>query len=66
DAKRKFSEHPLEEIDLPFMQLRLQQGVGRLIRSSSDHGEIHLLLTEEELRIEHLWQTVLPVPAKNR
>ncbi|ALS73885.1 ATP-dependent helicase [Planococcus rifietoensis] len=66
DAKRKFSEHPLEEIDLPFMQLRLQQGVGRLIRSSSDHGEIHLLLTEEELRIEHLWQNVLPVPAKNR
>ncbi|MBT2582082.1 ATP-dependent DNA helicase [Planococcus sp. ISL-109] len=66
DAKRKFSDRPLEEIDLPFMQLRLQQGVGRLIRSSTDHGEIHLLLTEEELRIEHLWQSVLPVTAKNR
>lgn len=65
EAKRKFSLHPLEEIDLPFMQLRIQQGIGRLIRTSSDHGEIHLLLNEEELVIEHLWDKVLPVPAKN-
>ncbi|ANU13354.1 ATP-dependent DNA helicase [Planococcus halocryophilus] len=65
DAKRKFSNNPLEEIDLPFMQLRIQQGIGRLIRSSKDYGEIHLLVNEEELRVEHLWETILPVPAEN-
>ncbi|MFD1030832.1 ATP-dependent DNA helicase [Metaplanococcus flavidus] len=65
EAKRKFSLNPLEEIDLPFMQLRIQQGIGRLIRTSEDHGEIHLLLNEEELSLEHLWQAVLPVPAEN-
>ncbi|HSJ37393.1 MAG TPA: ATP-dependent DNA helicase [Planococcus sp. (in: firmicutes)] len=65
EAKRKFSLNPLEEIDLPFMQLRIQQGIGRLIRTSEDHGEIHLLLNEEELALEHLWQAVLPVPAEN-
>ncbi|PSL41938.1 ATP-dependent DNA helicase DinG [Planomicrobium soli] len=65
DAKRKFSENPLEEIDLPFMQLRVQQGIGRLIRTSNDHGEIHLLLNEDELAIEHLWEAILPVHAEN-
>ena len=65
EAKRKFSLNPLEEIDLPFMQLRIQQGIGRLIRTSEDHGEIHLLLNEEELSLEHLWQAVLPVAAEN-
>ncbi|MGI2327027.1 ATP-dependent DNA helicase [Planococcus sp. YIM B11945] len=65
DAKRKFSENPLEDIDLPFMQLRIQQGIGRLIRTSKDYGEIHLLVNEEELALEHLWQTILPVPAEN-
>ena len=65
EAKRNFSHNPLEEIDLPFMQLRIQQGIGRLIRTSNDYGEIHLLLNEEELMVEHLWQGVLPVPAEN-
>ena len=65
EAKRNFSHNPLEEIDLPFMQLRIQQGIGRLIRTSNDYGEIHLLLNEEELVVEHLWQGVLPVPAEN-
>lgn len=65
EAKRKFSLNPLEEIDLPFMQLRIQQGIGRLIRTSDDYGEIHLLLNDEELNIEHLWEAVLPVKALN-
>src|SRR5690606_24027401 len=65
EAKRKFSSNPLEEIDLPFMQLRIQQGIGRLIRTSEDYGEIHLLLNEDELALEHLWETVLPVSAEN-
>lgn len=65
EAKRRFSHNPLEEIDLPFMQLRIQQGIGRLIRTSNDHGEIHLLLNEEELAVQHLWDKILPVPAEN-
>lgn len=65
EAKRNFSLNPLEEIDLPFMQLRIQQGIGRLIRTSDDRGEIHLLLNEEELAVEHLWQGILPVTAQN-
>lgn len=65
EAKRNFSLNPLEEIDLPFMQLRIQQGIGRLIRTSTDHGEIHLLLNEEELAVEHLWEGILPVIAEN-
>jgi ATP-dependent DNA helicase DinG len=65
EAKRKFSANPLEEIDLPFMQLRIQQGIGRLIRTSNDYGEIHLLLNEDELAVEHLWDKILPVPAEN-
>lgn len=64
-AKRTFSANPLEEIDLPFMQLRIQQGIGRLIRTSNDYGEIHLLLNDEELAVQHLWDKILPVPAVN-
>ncbi|HSI68066.1 MAG TPA: helicase C-terminal domain-containing protein, partial [Planococcus sp. (in: firmicutes)] len=65
DAKRKFAENPIEDIDIPFMQLRIQQGIGRLIRTSNDRGEIHLLLNEEELALQHLWDKILPVTLEN-
>lgn len=64
EAKRKFSENPIEDIDIPFMQLRIQQGIGRLIRTSEDSGAIHILLNEEELLIQHMWESILPVPAE--
>ncbi|GEK34111.1 ATP-dependent DNA helicase [Kurthia sibirica] len=48
DAKRSFADDPFVEVELPFMLLRLQQGMGRLIRTSRDHGAIHILLNEEE------------------
>ncbi|SES33179.1 ATP-dependent DNA helicase [Psychrobacillus sp. OK032] len=60
DAKRSFSNNPFEEVELPFMLLRLQQGIGRLIRTSSDHGEIHLLLNEEEAKLESRFTGILP------
>ncbi|QUG41459.1 ATP-dependent DNA helicase [Psychrobacillus sp. INOP01] len=60
DAKRSFSNNPFEEVELPFMLLRLQQGIGRLIRTSSDYGEIHLLLNEEEAQLENRFTGVLP------
>ena len=60
DAKRSFSNDPFEEVELPFMLLRLQQGIGRLIRTSSDYGEIHVLLNEEEALQESRFTGVLP------
>lgn len=61
DAKRKFSNNPYEEVELPFMLLRLQQGMGRLIRTSADHGSIHLLLSSEEMKLSETFKHVLPV-----
>ena len=64
DAKRKFVENPFEEVDLPFMQLRLQQGIGRLIRTSRDYGDIHILLDEEENKVRNEFIDILPVNPK--
>ena len=44
-AKRKHAVNPVQEVDLPYMLLRLRQGIGRLIRSSQDKGTVHLWLT---------------------
>ncbi|MEK4522212.1 ATP-dependent DNA helicase [Psychrobacillus sp. FSL W7-1457] len=65
DAKRSFSNDPFEEVELPFMLLRLQQGIGRLIRTSDDHGEIHLLLNESEALIEDRFARILPTTISN-
>jgi ATP-dependent DNA helicase DinG len=47
-AKRKNSKNPLEEVDTPYMLLRLRQGIGRLIRSREDQGTVHIWLTQEQ------------------
>lgn len=47
-AKRKHAKDPVKEVDLPYMLLRLRQGIGRLIRTSTDEGIIHLWMTAEE------------------
>ncbi|KOS69018.1 ATP-dependent helicase [Lysinibacillus contaminans] len=61
DAKRSFAEDPFEEVELPFMQLRLQQGMGRLIRTSNDHGDIHILLNEDEAKQRAAFENILAV-----
>ena len=61
-AKREALGNPFEQVDLPYMLLRLRQGIGRLIRTSSDHGTIHLFVdrdTSEEV-LRHI-ENVLPV-----
>jgi len=61
-AKRDAFENPFEEVDLPYMLLRLRQGIGRLIRTSSDNGSIYLFVdreTSEEV-LQHV-ENVLPV-----
>ncbi|HEY0828076.1 MAG TPA: helicase C-terminal domain-containing protein, partial [Bacilli bacterium] len=42
-AKRSSSNSPFEEVDLPYMLLRLRQGIGRLIRSKEDKGIVVIL-----------------------
>lgn len=48
NARRRSVANPLEEVDMPYMLLRLRQGIGRLIRSRGDAGIVALL--GEELR----------------
>lgn len=43
-AKHEGARDPFNEVDLPYMLLRLRQGVGRLIRSESDQGTVHIML----------------------
>ncbi|TFE03251.1 ATP-dependent DNA helicase [Jeotgalibacillus sp. R-1-5s-1] len=61
EAKRKHAKDPEMEVDLPYMLLRLQQGVGRLIRSSSDHGHISIFMKPEEEKWLDQMIKVLPV-----
>lgn len=61
EAKRRFAENPHRDIDMPYMLLRLRQGIGRLIRTSEDHGDIQLLLDENEIKAEEDILKVLPV-----
>ncbi|NHN31567.1 ATP-dependent DNA helicase [Paenibacillus agricola] len=47
-AKRNASAAPFEEVDLPYMLLRLRQGMGRLIRTHGDSGIVAILSVEQE------------------
>jgi ATP-dependent DNA helicase DinG len=64
DAKRKHAEDPFNEVDLPFMLLRLRQGAGRLIRTSSDSGTVHLMLEGHEQQMKQEIENVFPVKMK--
>lgn len=46
-AKRNGVANSFEEVDLPYMLLRLRQGIGRLIRSENDQGSVHIMLDED-------------------
>ncbi len=43
-AKRKGLDDPYMQLDVPYMLLRLRQGMGRLIRTTEDKGEVTLYL----------------------
>lgn len=62
NAKREAAASPYEEVDIPYMLLRLRQGMGRLIRTREDSGIIAIfsdeLHTNASLR-EHV-ERVLP------
>jgi ATP-dependent DNA helicase DinG len=61
-AKRQEATSPYEEVDLPYMLLRLKQGIGRLIRSREDTGMIAILSEEihSDSKLRELVQSLLP------
>lgn len=62
-AKKEGMADPFNEVDLPYMLLRLRQGVGRLIRSEQDQGTVHILL-EEPLEQDVLQKIKEVLPTK--
>ncbi|WP_138415206.1 ATP-dependent DNA helicase [Aquibacillus sediminis] len=62
-AKRHHAANPFAQVDLPYMLLRLRQGIGRLIRTSSDQGKTHVwLTTDQKQAIGQEVEKVTPVP----
>ncbi|MFT8321187.1 MAG: ATP-dependent DNA helicase [Bacillus sp. (in: firmicutes)] len=47
-SKRENSNDPFAEVDMPYMILRLRQGIGRLIRTHEDSGNVHILFNKDE------------------
>ncbi|MCZ0755740.1 ATP-dependent DNA helicase [Anoxybacillus sp. J5B_2022] len=47
-AKRKVYADPFWQVDVPYMLLRLRQGVGRLIRTHEDRGIVSIFVTNDE------------------
>jgi ATP-dependent DNA helicase DinG len=63
-AKRNGVADPYTEVDLPYMLLRLRQGIGRLIRSENDQGTVHIMLNEDiEPALLQKIKDVLPTEA---
>ncbi|WP_040208422.1 ATP-dependent DNA helicase [Neobacillus jeddahensis] len=60
-AKRNGIEDAFQKVDLPYMLLRLRQGVGRLIRSENDQGTVHILL-DDNLQPSVLKEIVAVLP----
>ncbi|MFC5469180.1 ATP-dependent DNA helicase [Cohnella suwonensis] len=61
-AKREAAAAPYDEVDLPYMLLRLQQGMGRLIRSREDHGIVAILSEEihHDVKLRKTIEELLP------
>ncbi|QDP39974.1 ATP-dependent DNA helicase [Radiobacillus deserti] len=61
-AKRNHAKDSFLEVDLPYMLLRLRQGVGRLIRSQTDSGVVRIWVSPEQLEDANKQLTaILPV-----
>ncbi len=65
-AKREATLNAFSEVDLPYMLLRLRQGIGRLIRTHEDKGHVHILIHKEENNhvIEAI-RSILPTEVSN-
>ncbi|WP_175639670.1 ATP-dependent DNA helicase [Metabacillus schmidteae] len=61
EAKKSDKHDPYKEVDIPYMILRLRQGIGRLIRTSSDKGSISIFYMEQDKDVLSMIESVLPV-----
>ncbi|UAL50758.1 MULTISPECIES: ATP-dependent DNA helicase [Metabacillus] len=62
ESKRGSTANPFADVDMPYMILRLKQGIGRLIRTSTDQGEISIYLSNErDVKVMDQVKAVLPV-----
>ncbi|WP_461200324.1 ATP-dependent DNA helicase [Anoxybacillus sp. TBDG-1] len=60
-AKRKQTDNPFWEVDVPYMILRLRQGIGRLIRQRDDRGIVCIFVTNDEpMQVIETIKRVLP------
>ncbi|MGF7029445.1 ATP-dependent DNA helicase DinG [Paenibacillus mucilaginosus] len=61
-VKRAASASPFEEVELPYMLLRLRQGIGRLIRSREDRGIVAVFAEQrpESAQVRERIEAVLP------
>ncbi|WP_426455058.1 ATP-dependent DNA helicase [Paenibacillus sp. S-38] len=61
-VKRAASASPFEEVELPYMLLRLRQGIGRLIRSREDSGIVAVFAEQrpQSALIRERIEAVLP------
>ena len=65
-AKREATTDAFTEVDLPYMLLRLRQGIGRLIRTQEDKGCVHILInSEEKNQVLEAVRSVLPTEVSN-
>ncbi|MEW5596103.1 ATP-dependent DNA helicase [Peribacillus frigoritolerans] len=62
EAKRNSVTDAFEEVDLPYMLLRLRQGIGRLIRTSNDSGTVQILIDKDlSEQVKEKIVSILPV-----
>lgn len=62
-AKRKRATTPFIQVDIPYMHLRMRQGIGRLIRSERDSGWITIL--DSRLQDHQMYQQIIQlIPEK--
>jgi ATP-dependent DNA helicase DinG len=66
-AKRKQTDNPFWEVDVPYMILRLRQGVGRLIRQRDDRGIVCIFVTDDEpVQVIEAIKRVLPTDVQQK
>ena len=66
-AKRKAFEQPFWNVDVPYMILRLRQGVGRLIRSHKDKGSVSIYIPDDlDANVMEKIKLALPIDMKER
>ncbi|WVE38340.1 helicase C-terminal domain-containing protein, partial [Priestia megaterium] len=66
EAKRNQVVDPFWDADMPYMLLRLKQGVGRLIRSHNDKGLITIFMPKStDSKVRSIIEQNVPTKIEN-